>query len=215
MAVHHSIGRISFGFFALSMVVWCGGTNPARAGHIVTHPASPTAAGPQAAESAGQATSRISNRATESAAAQHSSRPGAQVTLPASAQFKSSAKFTVQKDAEFYIISRNIPENFRVLEDFNAGRPNQGRVQTKIGVAIGVAGLLDIMRQVLRAQNGGVPAGQAYMLTDAMRDAIWRKETAARLWVQATPEDSCDAISGERDRSALATGLSIGVDADC
>ncbi len=214
MAVHHSIGRISFCIFALSLVVWCGVADPARA-HYRIHPDSPTAAGPQAAELAGQAARRVSSRATEAAAAQYTSTPAAQAAPRASVPFESGAKFTVQKDAEFYIISHNIPEIFCVLEGCNAGRPNHGRVQTKIGVAIGVPGLLDIARQALRSQSGGAPDDQAYMLTDAMRDAIWRNETAARLWAQATPDDSCAADSGKRDRSALATGLSFGLDANC
>ena len=219
MALRHSTGWIPFGCLTLSLVVWCSVAEPAQAGHYPTHPASPTAAGPQTAELAGQAalgaTGRTSGRAAAGAAAQDTSKPTAQVAPRAGALFRSGSEFAVQRDARLFITSRNLPEIIRLIERYNADRPNGGRFETKVGVAIGVPGLLDIARQVLNAQAGGVPSDQAYMLTDAMRDAIWRRETAARLWARATLVDSCAAGSGATNMNAVSNSLASGRAAGC
>ncbi len=64
-----------------------------------------------------------------------------------------------------YTVRRNSP----AAAEF--ATPNRGQFETKIGGAVAVPGLLNIVRQVNRAQSGGATDGE-YMLTDAMRAAI-------------------------------------------
>ena len=52
-------------------------------------------------------------------------------------------------------------------------------------------GLLGIANQAHRAQDPNGRNAQAYSLADAMRDAIWRKQTAARLKSLTLPQSAC------------------------
>ena len=206
MAVRYSTGRIPLGFLALSLIVLFGMTGPARADHYLTHPASPAAAGPQ---SAGGASSQTTLDPTTLEPCELAAKPTVLALPPANLPFNSGAKIAVRRDAKIYIASRNISENDRLLEGYNADRPNRGQFETKISGAVAVPGLLDIARQVVHAQSGGAPDGE-YMLTDAMRAAIWRKETAANLWSPTTADDSCATGSIVAAKGALAGGLAAG-----
>ena len=104
--------------------------------------------------------------------------------------FQSGAEIRVKRDASVYITARNIPENDRLLEAYNADRPNGGRVRTRVGEATAAPGLLGIAAQAHRAQGGG-QGNPAYSLADAMRDAIWRKTTAARLKSLTLSQSAC------------------------
>ncbi|MEE8499022.1 MAG: hypothetical protein V3S27_00510, partial [Kiloniellales bacterium] len=122
--------------------------------------------------------------------------------------FKNGAEIKIKKDANLYITARNIPENDRFLEAYNADRPNGGRVQTRAGEATAVPGLLGIANQAHRAQDPNGRNAQAYSLADAMRDAIWRKNTAARLKSLTTSQSACaDGTAGRTP--------SIGLIASC
>ncbi|MEE9534369.1 MAG: hypothetical protein V3W06_08110, partial [Acidimicrobiia bacterium] len=107
------------------------------------------------------------------------------------ALFKRGAEIKLKKDASVYITARNIPENDRLLEPYNADRPNAGRVQTRAGEAVAVPGLLVIANQAYRAQDPSGQNDQTYSLADAMRDAVWRKNTAARLKSLTLSQSAC------------------------
>ena len=149
----------------VSLVVFIGAVDAARAGHFLTHPVA---------------------------------KPAGVSTGPSAASlFKKGAEIKIWKDASVYITSRNIPDNDRLLEAYNADRPNGGRVQTRLGAASAVPGLLGIANQAYRAQDPDGQNNQAYSLADAMRDAIWRKNTAARLKSITTSQNACaDGTAG-------------------
>ncbi len=119
--------------------------------------------------------------------------------------FKSGIEIKIKKDASVYITSRNIRKNDRLLEVYNADRPNGGRVQTRAGEATAVPGLLGIANQAYRAQDPNGQNAQAYSLADAMRDAVWRKNTAARLKSLTTAQNACGA--GGAAKSLPSIGL--------
>ncbi len=140
-----------------------------RAGHDPTHPAADSTTAPaSAAELAAQATGQAASRAA---------------TL-----FQRGARIKIKKDANVYITSRSVPKNDPLLEAYSTDRPDGGRVQARSGAAATVPGLLGIANQVHRAQGHD---DQAYSLADAMRDAIWRKRTAARLKALTTVPSAC------------------------
>ncbi len=127
------------------------------------------------------------------------------------------AEIRIRKDASVYITARNIPENDRLLAAYNADRPNGGRVQTRFGEATAVPGLLGIAVQAGRFQaqhsqaqpsRDGSQGDPAYSLADAMRDAIWRRNTAARLKSLTTAQNACAEGAAERTPS-------IGLGASC
>jgi hypothetical protein len=76
------------------------------------------------------------------------------------------------------------------------------------GRAATVLGLLAIANQFNRAQ---VQNDRAYSLADAMRDAIWRKNTAARLKSLTTAQNAC---AGEGYTAARSVPL-FGLDSTC
>ncbi len=121
--------------------------------------------------------------------------------------FKSGAEIKIKKDANVYITSRNIPENDRLLGIYNADRPNGGRVQTRVGEATAVPGLLGIANQAYRAQDPNGRNAEAYSLADAMRDAVWRKNTAARLKSLTTAQNACVDGAGGAAKNLPSIGL--------
>ncbi len=194
MAVHLSIGRIPFGFLVLSLAVFFG------------------VAGSRAAELPGQA----ARQAAERAVALNAANPGIQAASRAGMLFESGAEIRIQKDAKVFITSRNIPENDRLLEAYNADQTEAGRFQNEASEAVVAPGLLGIALQARRAQEGAGQGDQAYSLADAMRDAIWRKKTAAKLRSLATGAKlrspttavgGCAEGADDTAKSALSTGL--------
>ncbi len=121
--------------------------------------------------------------------------------------FQSGAEIRIEKDANLYITARNIPDNDSLLEAYNADRPNGGRVRTRFGEATMAPGLLGIAAQAHRAKGGG-QGSPTYSLADAMRDAIWRKETAARLKSLTVSQSACADGAAKRTPS-------IGLIASC
>ncbi len=207
MAVHLFSGRILFVSLVVSLVaslaVSFGAAEPAQAGHFLTHPAGApivTSAGPSAAMLAAQVAAQAGTRSAAQNAAQASAR--------AATLFKNGTEIKIKKDANLYITARNIPENDHFLEAYNADRPNGGRVQTRFGEAAAVPGLLGIANQAHRAQDPNGQNAQAYSLADAMRDAIWRKTTAARLKSLTASQSVCADGAAKRTPS-------IGLVASC
>ncbi len=208
MAVHLSIGRTLSASLVTSLVVSLiiilvvsiGAAAPARADHYLTHPASKSA-GPGAATPVAQAATQAGTRGAVWNVAK-SSTAGA--SRRAATLFKSGTEIRIKRDANVYITAPNIPKNDRLLEAYNADRPNRGRFQTRFGEATAVPGLLGIANQ---AQVGG-KSNPVYSLADAMRDAIWRKNTAARLKSLTTAQNAC--VAGATANSAPSIGLAAG-----
>ncbi len=182
MAAKLKIRRILAASLAISLVVTLAvsfdATAPAEAGHFLTHPAGTAPSAPSlAAQAVNQAGARSAAQtralnATQNAAAE----PSGAATL-----FKNGAEIGVKKDANIYLTPRSIPDNDRFLKAYNADRPDGGRAKAKAGEAAAVPGLLGIANQTIRGRDRNGQNNQAYSLADAMRDAIWRKTTAARL----------------------------------
>ncbi len=78
----------------------------------------------------------------------------------------------IKRDATVYITPRNIPKNDQFLKAYSADKAAKGS---------SAPGLLDIVNQTYRTQSSAGTVTKAYSLADAMRDAVWRKNTAARL----------------------------------
>ena len=193
-------------FLALSF----GAAEPVRAGHFLTHPAAQSAGTPAGPS----AVTQVATQAGTPSAARNAARNAAQNAAPASnraaALFRNGAEIKIRKDANLYITARNIPKNDRLLAAYNADRPNGGRVQTRLGEATAAPGLLGIANQAYRAQDPDGRNAQAYSLADAMRDAIWRKQTAARLKSLTTAQNACAGGAGGAGGIAKRT-LSIGL----
>ncbi len=201
MAVHLSIGRNPFGFLIVSLMVFFG-------------------AGPQAAEPAGQAVER--------ADAPNAARAGVQAASRAGMLFENGAEIRIRKDAKVYITPGKIPENDRLLEAYDAERPEAGRARTLAGEAVAAPGSLGTALQARRFQarrfqarrfqEGGGQGDQAYSLADAMREAIWRKKTvvelrslaAVKLKSPTTAVGGCaEGAEGTAKRGALWIGLGV------
>ena len=108
--------------------------------------------------------------------------------------FERGAKIKPGKDASIFINARNIPENDRLLQAYSAGEAAKS-----IGRA--VPGLLDIAAEIYRAQAAAGTADKAYSLGNAMRDAVWRKETAAKLDTFMTARDTCPEVAEDSGAS--------------
>ena len=188
MALQLFSGRILLSSLAASLVAFLAlsiAAAPARADHYLTHPAAAASPATLATQTAAQAAAARAARL-----------------------FKNGAEIEIKQDANLYITSRNIPENDRLLEAYNADQANGGRVQTRLGEATAVPGLLGIANQAHRAQDPNGRDAQAYSLADAMRDAIWRKNTAARLKSLTATQSACADGSTARTPS-------IGLIASC
>lgn len=190
MVVHFHLARILPVSISVSVVLLLAvSAAPVRAGHDLTHPAAVAATAPEnASESATQATGQSADHA--------------------GALFQRPAAIKIKKDAKLYITSRRVPKNDPLLELYNTDRSHGGRVQPRSAAAATVPGLLSIANQVHRDQGQN---NRAYSLADAMRDAIWRKETAARLKALTAVPSAC---VGGGDTAAKAVPP-ISLDATC
>ncbi|MEE9210660.1 MAG: hypothetical protein V3U23_09425, partial [Kiloniellales bacterium] len=150
--------------------------------------------------------SRPKNMAPIPRRAPRAATAGSIAVRSAATLFQSGAEIRIKRDASVYITARNIPENDRLLAAYNADRPSGGRVRTRAGEATAAPGLLGIAAQAHRAQRGG-QGNPAYSLADAMRDAIWRKETAARLKSLTTAQNACAEGVGDTAKRAPSIGL--------
>ncbi len=68
-------------------------------------------------------------------------------------------------------------------------------------------GLLGIATQAYRTQASAGTANKAYSLADAMRDAVWRKRTAAKLKSLMSTQRACAEGADGTSRSAPSIGL--------
>ena len=159
------------------LLVLLGLAGTARADHFLTHPA---ATPPGAAVP----------QAVTAAAAAHDAR-----TL-----FEKGKEIKVKRDANVYITPRNIPKNDRFLKAYSADKA----VRSTGTVA---PGLLGIAAQTYRIQASAGTANKAYSLADAMRDAVWRKTTAAKLKSLMSTQRACAEGAKGTSRGAPSIGL--------
>ncbi len=155
MAVHLWFGRV-LSVFVLVLLVLFGLAGEARAGHFLTHPAATLqgAAVPQSVAARPQAV-RVAAAARD-----------------AKALFQKGQEIKVKRDANVYITPQNIPKNDRFLKAYSVDKSAKGTC---------TPGPLGIASQTYRTQASAGTANKAYSLADAMRDAVWRKNTAAKL----------------------------------
>ncbi len=166
-------------------------TGTARAGHFLTHPA----ATPQAA-----ATPQVAEATAQAAAARD-----------ARTLFQKGKEIKIKRDANVYITPRNIPKNDRFLKAYSADKNDRflkAYSADKAAKGSSAPGLLGIATQAYRTQASSGTANKAYSLADAMRDAVWRKRTAAKLKSLMSTQRACA-------EGADGTAPSIGLGAIC
>ena len=163
--------------FLLVLFVLFGLAGTARAGHFLTHPA----ATPQA----------IAAPQTAEAAARD-----------ARTLFEKGTEIKIKRDAKVYITPRNIPKGDRFLKAYSADKAARST-----GTAAAAPGLLGIAAQAYRTQASAGTANQAYSLADAMRDAVWRKTTAARLKSLMSTQRACAGGANGTSRGAPSIGF--------
>ena len=159
-------------------------TGTARAGHFLTHPAAAPQA-PQAPQAA--------------QAAQATVPPQAEATQGARTLFEKGKEIKIKRDAKVTITPQNIPKGDRFLKAYSADQAPG---------ASAAPGLLGIASQAYRTQASAGTANKAYSLADAMRDAVWRKKTAAKLKSMTTSQSACAGGSAKK-------APSIGLVATC
>ncbi len=158
------------------VLVLFGLAGEARAGHFLTHPT----AAPQGAVVPQTA------EATAQAAARD-----------ARTLFQKGKEIKIKRDANVYITPGNIPKGDRFLKAYSADQAAKGS---------SAPGLLGIASQTYRTQASAGTANKAYSLADAMRDAVWRKNTAAKLKSLMSTQRAC---AGGADGTAPSIGLGV------
>ncbi len=118
----------------------------------------------------------------------------------ARALFEKDKEIKIKRDANVYITPRNIPKNDRFLKAYDADKAAKNDANA-------VPGLLGIATQAYRTQASAGTANKAYSLADAMRDAVWRKNTAAKLKSLMSTQRACAEGAGGTSRSAPSNGL--------
>ncbi len=119
----------------------------------------------------------------------------------ARALFEKGKEIKIKRDANVYITPRNIPKNDRFLKAYSADEVARSN-------RTAAPGLLGIATQAYRTQASAGTATKAYSLADAMRDAVWRKKTAAKLKSLMSTQRACA-------EGADGTAPSIGLGAIC
>ncbi len=112
--------------------------------------------------------------------------------------FEKWKEVKARRDASIYITPGNIPKNDRFLKAYSTDRVVQGA---------SAPGLLGIAAQAYRIQGAAGTANKAYSLADAMRDAVWRKKTAAMLESLTTTQSACAKGAGDTSRGTPSIGL--------
>ncbi len=112
--------------------------------------------------------------------------------------FEKGKEVKIKRDANVYITPRKIPKNDRFLKAYSAD---------KAARASPPPGLLGIAIQTYRTQASAGTAKKAYSLADAMRDAVWRKNTAAKLKSLMSTQRACAGGADDTSRRAPAFWL--------
>ncbi len=124
--------------------------------------------------------------------------PQAKATRDARTLFEKGKEIKIKRDAKVTITPQNIPKGDRFLKAYSADQAPG---------ASAAPGLLGIASQAYRTQSSAGTANRAYSLADAMRDAVWRKKTAARLKSLMSTQRACAGAAGGTGRRAPSIGL--------
>ncbi len=200
MAVHLSIGRT----LSVSLVALVGLAIVSGVVHYLNSPGSEvqTVPGPKSTATAPQSL------------VEPSSPPKKVVPIPTRAPrgnhvatlFEKGVEIKFKRDASVYLTPRNIPKNDRFLKTYDADNAARNGANA-------APGLLGIAAQTYRTQGGaGAAENKAYSLADAMYDAVWRKNTSAKLDILMSQRRPLCANDAEN--SAAATP-SIGLRITC
>ncbi len=114
--------------------------------------------------------------------------------------FETGKEINIKRDAKVYITPRNIPKNDRYLKAYDADKAAQNNANA-------TPGLLGIAKQAYRTQSSPGAVNKAYSLADAMRDAVWRKKTAAKLKTLMSARYTCPNDASDSGKSKPSIGL--------
>ena len=200
MAAHLSIGRTLSG----SLVALLGLALVAGAVHFLNRPGSEVQTVPGLKSTATAPQSLV----------EPSSPPKEMVPIPTRAPrasrvttlFKKGVEIKFKRDASVYLTPRNIPKNDRFLKVYDADNAARNGANA-------APGLLGIATQTYRTQGGaGAAQNKTYSLADAMYDAVWRKNTAAKLKILMSQRRPLCANDAE---NSAASTPSIGLRTTC
>ncbi len=118
--------------------------------------------------------------------------------------FEKGKEIKIKRDANVYITPQNIPKNDRILKAYSADKAERAKVN-----GIVVPGLMGVSSQAYRARHGA-GRNKTYLLADAIRDAIWRKNTAAKLETLISARSSSCADAGQESANA-APSIGLGI----
>ncbi len=116
------------------------------------------------------------------------------------ALFEPGAKIKIKRDANVYITPENIPNSDPLLKAYSADQAAK-----RNGNA--APGLFGTATEAYHTQSTPRAANKAYTLADAMRDAIWRKKTAAKLKTLMTARNTCLEDASDSGQSKPSIGL--------
>ncbi len=200
MATHLSIGRT----LSVSLIALVGLALVTGVVHYLNSPGSEvqTVPGPKSTAAAPQSL------------VEPSSPPKKVVPIPTRAPrasrvatlFKKGVEIKFKRDASVYITPRNIPKNDRFLKAYDANNAARNGANA-------APGLLGIAAKTYRTQGGaGAAENKAYSLADAMHNAVWRKNTAAKLKILMSQRRPLCANDAE---NSAASTPSIGLRTTC
>ncbi len=141
----------------------------------------------------------LTHPAAAAQAAQATVPPQAEATQGARTLFEKGKEIKIKRDAKVTITPQNIPKGDRFLKAYSADQAPGAST---------APGLLGIATQAYRTQASAGTTNKAYSLADAMRDAVWRKKTAAKLKSMTTSQSACAGGSAKK-------APSIGLVATC
>ncbi len=113
--------------------------------------------------------------------------------------FERGVEIKIKRDANVYLAPRHIPKNDRYLKAYDADKAAKNNANA-------APGLLGIATQAYRSQSSAGTANKAYSLADAMRDAVWRKKTAAKLKTLMTARNTCPEADSGASKPSIGLG---------
>ncbi len=164
-------------FLSVVLLVLFALAGAARADHFLTHPAAALLLAEAATQAGAKATPREAKKL-----------------------FEKGKEIKIKRDANVYITPRNIPKNDRFLKAYDADKAAKDNVNA-------APGLLGIATQTYRTQSSAGTVNKAYSLADAMRDAVWRKKTAAKLKTLMSARKICADGEDGASRAKPSIGL--------
>ncbi len=176
----------------LSLLLGLGLAAPALADHLSTHLPE------QGTRHSASSTTPV--RTAEGPTHAAKAVPGNSVAVEA-------AEAAAERGAKVLVAPEYILQNDKLLKAYAIKAAPNAKAN-----GVSLPGLLDIAREAHRNQIHAGP-DEASSLADAMRHAVWRKRTAAKLESMFTPHGSgCVTAPAEIESS---TSKSVGLGADC